>query len=315
MGEVAGNKAAECFPKILLKMLDTLSEHEVKSWNIYPDRFGIALRIRFEHEERYNVDIVDSASHVDMDGGTTPARQHKHTNTTHLDHYARKSQHTAYTRKTPSESERDAQRKILRAKSQRVDDENTSDKSFETVRDVRTGECMSSNEIDTPTLVCCDRGEDTILLSPLPPIEVDFSLTENICEIETCDGEVYSEEIAKSEEVSSTVDVSLNCPCCDKQMIDHNHICDSSNSDTEEHVPSQVLCEYVPKLPKLKQTSEIICLLSEREADVMHSIKRFRCHSCMVHICIFCKSRMKRQNTASICCENMYLSDIELDPT
>ena len=49
MAAVTDYKAAENLPKVLLKMLNTLTENGVKTWHIYPDKVGIYVRIRFRH--------------------------------------------------------------------------------------------------------------------------------------------------------------------------------------------------------------------------------------------------------------------------
>ncbi len=152
MAEVAGNKVAGCLPKTLLQMLDTLCEHEVKTWNIYPDRFGIAVRIRFDIGEGSNMGGAGS-SHVYMQGRTGQA-----------------AQHTAYTRKTPSQHRRDSQRKILRAKRRKVEDVEDSDI-------IESDRNMKGDVLDqlcyTPEPVCCKPPEDVIVLPSLSPITIE----------------------------------------------------------------------------------------------------------------------------------------------
>ena len=75
MVEVAGYKVAECLPKTLLKMLDTLCEHKVKTWNIYPDQFGISVRIRFDIGHGEGSVSGAGGSLVYMQGNTTQNRQ------------------------------------------------------------------------------------------------------------------------------------------------------------------------------------------------------------------------------------------------
>ena len=96
------------------------------------------------------------------------------------------------------------------------------------------------NKIDTPMSVCQPPSEDTLFVSPILPLSIDFGVA-------TC-GQFYDiqhshEEMSvlKNDEisdcVSDTADTTIltdsvqdkehvKCPNCDEQMLEWNHVCE-----------------------------------------------------------------------------------------
>ena len=217
MAEVAGSKVAECLPKTLLKMLDTLCGNEVKTWSIYPDRFGISVRIRFDIGEKGSVE----SSSVYMQG-TGLDRQH--TNTT-------------YTRKSPSQQNRDSKRKILRAKKRKVEEVEVIEENGEAEHE-RNNEIEDGNiiQLDTPLEISCKPPvEDTLVLNPLSPIKLEFPQNEPKCRIEHGDDIILEEDSSIDTNVQLVNEIdTLKCPNCCESLMTWDHVCDvdTQNSDT-----------------------------------------------------------------------------------
>jgi hypothetical protein len=215
MAEVAGNKVAECLPKTLLKMLDTLCEHEVKTWNIYSDRFGISVRIRFDIGEKV------AGSDVYMQGTDQARQQHN----------------TAYTRKSPSQHRRDTERKILRAKKRKMEDVDRTEENSETENE-RKNEIKDRSiyQLDTPLEISCEPPvEDTLVLSPLSPIKLKFLQNELKCKTELGNVMVMEEDTYYDTNVQFVNEiVPPKCPNCYESVMKWDHVCDSKSSDTIE---------------------------------------------------------------------------------
>ena len=213
MGEVAGYKVAECLPKTLLRMLDTLCEHDVKTWNIYPDQFGISVRIRFDIGEGNGSGAGSSL--VYMQGSTGQARQ----------------QPTTYTRKTPSQQRRDSERKILKAKKRKV--EENSETENERNNEM---EDQSTNQCDTPMEISCEPPvEDTLVLSPLPPMKLEFLQNELKCKTESGNVMILEEDSIEDTDMKLVNEIDpLKCPNCYKSIMKWDHVCDddSQSDDT-----------------------------------------------------------------------------------
>jgi len=196
MAEVAGNKVAECLPKTLLKMLDTLCENEVKTWNIYPDRFGISVRIRFDIGEECS---VDGSSHVYMQAGE-----------------ARQQHSITYSRKSPAQQRRDTKRKILRAKKRKVEDVDTTEEISDTENE-RKNEITDTSvlDCDTPLEISCQPPvDDTLVLNPLSPVKLDFLKNEPKCRIEPGDAMILQEaSIDTNVQLVNEID-PIKCPNC-----------------------------------------------------------------------------------------------------
>ena len=131
MDEVAGQKVAEMLPKMLLKMMGALMENGIKSWQIYDNKYSIDLRIRFDHECKAMAASSEFVYKQGSEADTTP---------TH-------TKPASYHRKPPSHIKRDLNRRIARAKRQRLDDSNEmeNDRTFEPVESFEY--CISPESI------------------------------------------------------------------------------------------------------------------------------------------------------------------------
>lgn len=210
MDEVAGQKVAEMLPKMLLKMMGALMENGIKSWQIYDNKYSIDLRIRFDHECKA---MTAGSNVVYMQGSqadTTP---------TH-------TQPVSYCRKPPSHIKRDMNRRIARAKRQRLEDsdeiENERfDESKETIFDSYT----------SPEIICEPPREDTLLLSPVLPISIDFgSIKCN--QIDNCE----EKNVCKGEPEIKLPEVGFKCPNCDEVMENASHVCNEVADATEDAI-------------------------------------------------------------------------------
>ena len=210
MGSVVETEIAGRLPKVLQQMLDVLvASNTLRSWQIYNDNMGISVRLRFDGG---NADRGDMQGNVMI--GSQPT-------TTHV-------QTTAYCKKSPSHIRRDTQRKILKAKRQRLDEV-----EIETERQDDANQVHFEHDIDSPNMVCDPPSDDTLTLSPLLPISIDFEEEtyayacdiderrimvepEKIIENEIKIGETGSQNVANSD---------VKCPNCG-EIFEWNHICE-----------------------------------------------------------------------------------------
>ena len=160
MGTVAGNQIAGSLPKVLQSMLDVLvSSNNLRSWQIYKDTLGISVRLRFDPTVSSEHDRDRKHGNVDMQG-TEPG-------------YTQQTQATAYSKKSPSHVRRDTQRRISRAKRQRTESDDVENER-ENASILTQKEC--DHIMDSPTYVCQPPIEDTLTLSPVLPISLDFGM-------------------------------------------------------------------------------------------------------------------------------------------
>ena len=135
----------------------------------------------------------------------------------------------AYCKKSPSHVRRDTQRKVLRAKRQRMDENEV---ESERQDDVNQGHFK--HEIDSPHIICEPPSDDTLILSPLLPISIDFKTeTEtsayNIDESSIMiDHENFLENEIKIVETDSHIGGKsggdVKCSNCD-DIFEWNHLC------------------------------------------------------------------------------------------
>ena len=224
MGSVVENEIAGRLPKALQRMLDVLvATNTLRSWQIYNDSLGISVRLRFDHDGG-SVDRGDRQGNVDM--------QSSQPNT------AQQTQATMYCKKSPSHVKRDTQRKISRAKRQRTE-------NLDEIEDERQSVVTQEHYeiVDSPICVCEPPPEDTLILSPVLPISVDF-----VTDIyDQAVGPILIDTEKNTESTQSRYDSDgeykelLKCPNCDEVMA-WNHTCNISESvesfeqisDTEE---------------------------------------------------------------------------------
>jgi hypothetical protein len=212
MGSVVENKIAGSLPKVLQTMLDVLvSTNNLHSWQIYNDSMGISVRLQFGHDG--SVYRAGRQGSVDM--------RSSQQNT------AQQTQATAYCKKSPSHVRRDTQRRISKAKRQRTEDidETENERQIEVTHD--------QYEInDSPTRVCEPPSEDTLILSPVLPISVDFgivTLDQDEQEI-LIDPEQGTDSTQYGSHCESEIEsrALLKCPNCDEVMLEWNHVCEIS---------------------------------------------------------------------------------------
>jgi hypothetical protein len=212
MGTVVGNQIAGSLPKALQSMLNVLvASNNLRSWQIYNDSLGISVRLRFDHDGGC-VDRGDREGNVYM--------QSSQPNT------AQQTQPTAYCKKSPSHVKRDTHRKISRAKRQRTE-------NFDEIEDERKSEVTQEHYgiVDSPTCVCEPPPEDTLILSPVMPISVDF--VSDICDQAVgpmlIDPEKNIESTQSHYDSDGEYKELLKCPNCDEMMA-WDHTCNISES-------------------------------------------------------------------------------------
>ena len=257
-------------PKMLRNILQTLlKDNNIRSWSLYSD-VDTTLKIRFEQ-----ADIA----------GTALSRTHDQNGNT-------ASQAVHYMRKPPCKQRRDTmhshQYKLNRnRKRQRV--ESTPEMARDC--DTSTVQCL-----DTPESAFCDHIEEKLILMPIAPVELIFDNNDDMnCKI--IDGDILIENS----------NGSVNWECCDEPMIDGNHICDDTasnsttdtcltkNSDTKDSHDSSVFCFIAEKnesyAPKVHDSDLSIC----------HGCGRYCCRTCLVTYGLHDKSRWRWY----ACCKNM----------
>jgi len=224
MDEVAGIKVAGKIPNTLLQMLNSLSNNVLRSWQIYTDRHGVSVRIRYGHCS----DMADGGC-VDRD----PTSRTTSTLAGHGDTVSTPTlpRPTAYCKKSPSQIKRDSGRRMLQSNKRR----RTHSSDVEDARCIDVG-CKTATLPDSPeTLhisdyVMCDPGcEDTLTVLPVSPIKLSFG------EIETStmqDGEKIHEccmeEVPDIQDLAHIMDNSniIMCPNCNEEMTSTSHICE-----------------------------------------------------------------------------------------
>ena len=281
MGEVTGHKVSGKFPKTLESMLDILLvENGLRSWSIYDDKFGVSVRLRFDSGMH-----TDGAGIVDMQGTQANTQANIH----------------SYSRKTPSQIRRDTQRRTLRAKRQRTHSDNE-------IENERTNDVEEnvSELFNTPIDVACEPPkEDTLQLTPLTPIKIEFGDTERLCVIENGSelNQNEHQEMKESEHV-------VNCPNCDEPIEKWNHVCGEKTTVTSDDYEI-VSCKFESSqlVSKRCKLGELVCCIDEENG--WHAKQKLhRCHSCMFYVCNTCRPKIRKGHIPG-CCENMKLSEFE----
>ena len=213
MNEVAGQKVAEMLPKMLLKMMGALMENGIKSWQIYDNKYSIDLRIRFDHECKA---MAASSEFVYKQGSEADTRSTPiHT------------QPASYHRKPPSHIKRDMNRRIARAKRQRLEDSDE-------IENERLDELKETiDSCISPECICEPPYEDTLVLSPVLPISIDFGSLKRY-QFDNCEENFHYREPERK-----LPEVGFKCPNCDEVMENVSHVCSEVTKATEEDAISE----------------------------------------------------------------------------
>jgi len=271
-------------------MLNVLClENGLRSWQIYDDKHGVSVRIRF-------------------DGDSACADMSTHVNT----QLHNKHRQTAYTKKTPAQYRRDSKRKIIRAKRQRIESET----DIENERTFEHGNTSTLN-CDTPVHVSCGPpSEDTVTLEPLTPIRVNFENFTNdhgTCKIEA--GDDFSIASIESEIKSIGNEdggAGVKCPNCNENMLNWNHTCDEKTeavnvieleNDTGQSIENtgqKNTYETIYETEKDDESEECdktSCFIEtfDKTAKRNHCKieKCFKCDACLKYVCLYCRNWMK----------------------
>ena len=304
MGEVAVYKVAGILPNTLQTMLNVLCiENGLRSWQIYEDKHGVSVRIRFDVDSAVNSACPDSTTNVNT-----------------------QQRHIAYTKKTPAQHRRDSKRKILKAKRPRLESET----DIENERTFEHGNTSTLN-CDTPVHVSCvPPAEDTITLEPLTPIRVNFENFENGYDTRKIDaGDDFSIASIESETKSiGNEDVGVKCPNCNKNMVNWNHTCDEnaeavnviefendtgqSIENTDLKITSETICE-TEKDDECVEFDKTSCFIATFDKTRNHYTlnKFFKCDACLKYACLCCRNWVKFGSDPNYpkCCPNPCFSE------
>ena len=310
MAEVADYKVAECMPRTFQTMLNVLcTENGLRSYQIYNDKFGVSVRIRFD---------------CDRSGAGIACMSRQQLNST-----TKHTTNTSYVKRPPSHNRRETERKLLRAKRQRrdIEEERNSDLDESHIR-----------ILESPLKVCCERGEENIFVAPVTPLKMDMLKAENSCKM-SYDEHLRSSPKVIEEEVADSV---LKCPCCNEQMCDAFHTCklhssfdtitdeeilDNSSetckngdAEMEEYNDGCDVVKNVPKLTKVYDKKKIpyytYCSIAHEHSDRPHSnLEYYLCKCCLSFVCFTCFYKYFMWNTPNspICCANEDIPDIPYD--
>ena len=220
MAATTGKEPSVELPKQLQDMLEVfLRDNCVRSWSVYSEHIGSTIKIRLQpvaamlavqpQPHRQHVNKTITATGIPA---VTPTM-----------HYSRKS---------PCHVKRDIQRCNKRPRvhsspeSARIDDVSA-----------------ILGQLDSPESVSCERGEESLVLSPVVPIEIKFTKNDsdelNACKIS--DGDVLIKP--KSVPVDETK-IIVRCLCCDEEFADENHTCESDNNMSDTMV-SDMNCKVI----------------------------------------------------------------------
>ena len=97
-------------------------------------------------------------------------------------------------------------------------------------------EDISINQCDTPLEISCEPPvEDTLVLSPLSPMKLEFSQHEPTCRIEPGDSMILEEASTNETNVKFVDEIDpIKCPNCYESIMKWDHVCndDTQSSDT-----------------------------------------------------------------------------------
>ena len=284
MGEVTGQKVAGMFPKTLETMLNILIlENGLRSWSIYDDKFGVSVRLRFDSGIHGSV-----ADRVDIESS-----------------HARTITNNTYKKKTPSQIRRDSQRKTLRAKRQRLHSQN----EVENERS-NNDEQVQTKIDDTPVKVeCKPPGDETLFMMPLTPIEIDLGGNESTC------SDQHPDMSKEYERQDLRPQLFAKCTNCDESPEKCNHVCDDNTtimSDDCDILSNKSKSSQAEFVAKNEKSNELRCYLSERSK--WHSKEKlYRCKSCMLYLCLWCKVSKISNDPLYQCCENINITNFETE--
>jgi len=310
MGEVADYKVAGILPNTLQTMLNVLIlENGLRSWQIYDDKFGVSVRVRFGSDSQPSSSVTCPDSSLNI----------------HAKPFHSTTKHTpaSYTKKPPAQYRRENARKIMKAtrplKRQRTIDEHLTPIEQERASDMITTDVSMC---ESP-MICCDRLENDIWVAPVSPIQIELN-TQRSCSL------MYGTNLVSSPVADlsgKTDDVLVKCPCCGEEMEDASHMCsldassDSSDtvSDFEKERNGSTVVRNVPQKVKandiLNRSYYTYCFLGQNTSTTSHSgAEYYQCKSCCLYVCYTCFSRYFRTNNPGPkCCQNADIPDIKYD--
>jgi hypothetical protein len=221
-------------------MLDVLTaSNNLRSWQIYNDRLGISVRLRFEHGGS-SVAAGSTQGNVYM-ASTEPGS-------------TQQTQATAYSKKSPAHVRRDTQRRISRAKRRRTESDGVENERKN--ESILIQEEIDHNIMESPTYVCQPPVEDTLTVSPVVPITLDFEM-DTLDQFhdypksdELLDHSCDAAAAAVLSEPEQDTEI-VQCPNCNEKMEEWNHVCEIK-SDISESV--EVVNEVDDSCEKMAKT-------------------------------------------------------------
>ena len=319
MEAATGKQPAVELPKQLRNMLDVfLRDNLVHSWSVHSENIGSTIKIRLQP-----VAVIALSSK--QPGTSQPLTQH--VNTAPVLHF---------TKKTPCQLRRDKQRCNKRPRML---------SSPESPRIADMSALMG--HLDSPDIVSCERGENSLVVSPIMPIVLSFDNIDPLCAIHQ--GKVLEtyhddnldivEEQEDHDWTSLIPGMDVKCPNCDKVMESALHICDDVSTVTEENydesstekVDECMPLTDIPKLvcaPRISRsnyvpdlTCQTYCVMAgyDKFDEVGHSSHMYyKCITCKAYVCHACIDMMSTFSYKSPCCHHYELDQMKytskLDP-
>ena len=222
METITGRKPAVGLPKQLENMLGhLLRENNIKSWQLYGERIGCTLKIRF----------------MEADMFTCSGRLPEPATDTHSHNKQLATVH--YSRKPPCKLRRDQHRAGEYNSNLNIEKSRKRQRHDSSPEIARSESLSMDVTADSPASVCCEPPtEENVILAPIAPLKLDFGKDNIESEISNMgkilDGDLLVEHDDLVEpEIDYDDAMAMACQCCGMPMVDANHVCDVKKEETE----------------------------------------------------------------------------------